>query len=47
MPYEKDLEENYTPDWIEQINPKPFIPDLVPWLNESQIGMRGTINSMN
>lgn len=42
MPYIKEdkskgIEESYIPDWIEQIKIEPFIPDMVPWLNEPQV----------
>lgn len=33
----KWIEESYIPDWVEKIQPKPFEPKLIPWINEEQI----------
>ncbi len=42
MPYikedkKKGIEESYTPDWLEQIEVKPFTPNIIPGINDPQI----------
>lgn len=36
MTYIKE-EDNYIPNWTEQIERKSFEPELIPWINDPQI----------
>jgi len=42
MPYIKEdkakwIKEDYIPDWIDLIKPQPFIPKLIPWINDNEL----------
>lgn len=40
-----NTQENYTPDWLDDIKIEPFNPDMIPWVNEAQLNGGTSIES--